>query len=282
MSLQQNKLKCPYCGASYKRSPGKERCPNCGQYNLGTSAAESAHTTLLDDVRDVETERIKTGPWDVCFGGGIVKSTTNLLGGEPGAGKSTLSLQFADVFTEITKREVLYLATEETMPEVKLRAVRLKVKNGKRIRLLSTIAGNEGLAMLDKILDTHKPAGIILDSLSGLTGHDLDMQVEFCKLVKTYSAKLDAPALIIDHINKDGDFAGLLELQHAVDCTLMFRVDSTRKIADTMTHPDGTILTIDKGLRTLETIKNRHGQAHVAIDLYMTERGLMQPPAGRK
>lgn len=260
MSLQPNKVKCHSCGAPYKRVYGRERCPSCGSYNLGASSPESLHTTLLDDVKDVETERIKTGPWDICFGGGIVRSTTTLLGGEPGAGKSTLSLQFADAFTENTKREVLYLATEETMPEVKLRAKRLQVRNGKKIRLLSTISGNEGLSMLDKILDTHKPLAMILDSLSGLTGEDLQMQVEFCKLIKGYAAKLDAPALIIDHITKDGDFAGLMQLQHAVDCCIMFTVQDSGPLKD---------------MRTLTTRKNRHGAAHVSVDLDMTERGLV-------
>jgi DNA repair protein RadA/Sms len=254
---------CIRCGCKFDDS--KRQCPKCLKWQPSAAVTLPGLTKLLSETDDQIIKRLATGPWDLCFGpankrdpNGIVVTSVTLIGGLAGAGKSTLSLQLSDRICALTKREVLYIASEEAVVEVRMRADRIGIKNKHLIRGLSTLTGSEALSQLDSILNTHKPCAIIVDSLPGLTGEDHNGAVELCKLLKAYSTKLEAPSLVIDHVTKTDDFAGLYKLQHAVDTTMTL-------------YPNEED-TEGGNPRTLQTLKNRFGQAFVSIELEMTER----------
>jgi len=222
-------------------------------------------TTLLSEVAVKPVQRIATGPWDICFGpandrdpNGVAVTSCNLIGGCPGAGKSTFSLQLSDALAKQTDRETLYICAEEDLDQVGDRAYRLGVSSLSKIRGMPTLSNPEALGQLESIILKHKPSAVILDSIEGLMGKDKDGAVELCKIFKGLTSKYRFPSFIIDHVTKVDDFAGLMSLQHA---------------------PDGTFTLFpeeqDGNVRVLETQKNRFGRAFVRCRMLMTERGLI-------
>lgn len=248
---------CKSCGS--KMMKGKSRCNNCGQWHIGPSDKQE-HVVRLNEAKDVSVERYLTGPWDEVFGGGIVKTSAVLIGAIPGAGKSTISLQIADSICEQTKRDILYIAAENHEGEIKSYADRLQIKNQEKMLILPSLGNYEGLHHFDSIIEKYKPAAMFLDSVIGLVGQDHDSALMICKVLKGYSVKSQSPVMIVDHVNKQEDFAGLMALQHEVDVLLTLLVDERT------------------GIRTLACpVKNRFGRTPVEIDLIMTEQGLKTP-----
>jgi DNA repair protein RadA/Sms len=204
---------------------------------------------------------IATGPWDACFGvsyvtkkAGIVVGSVNLVGGVPGAGKSTLSLQLANALARSLKKEVVYIAAEEDLLAVKERAKRLGLDSLHLIQGISALGGMQ--TELGGLLLQVRPSGIILDSLPGLGLETPEQGVEYVSALKGYAVELQCPIIVIDHATKADDLAGLLALQHAVDATLVMYV-----------NPDES--------RTLTPLKNRNGPCDVEVRLLMTEHGLV-------
>lgn len=260
MSAAQKKKKglraCNVCDFRFPETSAQ--CPSCGIWNIPKNIADgSDQTVLLSEVSAKPIKRILTGPWDKCFGGprredeGIVTTSVNLIGGVPGAGKSTMALQLADQIAESTNREIVYVGAEESAEEIKYRAMRLQLGNMDKIRVHPMGSSVD----LGGILISRKPSAIILDSLPGLIS-DPEQAVELCKRFKDYTVDLQCPALIIDHVTKEEDFAGLMALQHAVDALFILSRDE------------------DTGLRELKTIKNRFGPANVSVYMEMKEKGL--------
>jgi DNA repair protein RadA/Sms len=252
---------CSFCGRIFGKNLSK--CPRC-KTKAGSTSLDRGHTMLLSDAAGKPPARISTGPWDRCWGpangrdpDGIVTTSVSLIGGLRGGGKSTLSLQLCDNIAKKVGREVLYICSEEDIPEVQLRAERIKIACKHLIRGLTTTTGTESFGQLESILAQYQPCAIILDSIPGLMGPDQAGAVDLCKLMKTYSVKLKAPSILIDHVNKDGDFAGKEELQHTPDtCITLFPRPGQENV------------------RVLTTEKNRFGQAFVSVALEMTETGL--------
>lgn len=204
---------------------------------------------------------IPTGPWDKCFGvsyvtkkAGIVAGSVNLVGGVPGAGKSTLSLQLANALAQSLQKQIVYIAAEEDLLAVKERAKRLGLNSLHLIQGISALGGMQ--TELGALLLAVRPAGIILDSLPGLGLETPERGVEYCSALKGYAVELQCPIIVIDHATKADDLAGLLALQHAVDATMVMYV-----------NPDES--------RTLTPLKNRNGPCEVECRLRMTERGLI-------
>lgn len=237
----------------------RSQCPSCKFWNHDNpirlvDGQNSDQTVLLSDVTASTTSRIKTGPWDACFGGGVVRSSVVLIGGAPGAGKSTFALQLADGIAKVTKEEILYIAAEEANEPIKARAERLKLKNAKLIRLVPMGATSD----LKEIFLNRRPTAIILDSLSGIA-KDINEEVDMAEALKDYAVELNAPVLIVDHVNKQEEFAGLMELQHVVDTTV-------------------SLYPLYDEIREMITVKNRHGAANVVVRLQMTATGLILAP----
>jgi len=249
--------KCSHCGEDFPKD--KSRCTKCRQWNIERSYnPKDDGTMLLSDADDRTVTLIQTGPWDPCFGRrllddgkeefGIPQSSVTLVGGKAGAGKSTLALQFCESICSQTDGETLIVSVEEAAAQVKERGKRLKLKHMNRIRLV------RGDVELSDILHMRKPKGIIIDSLPKLCP-DMANAVEFCKRLKAYVEELMIPAIVIDHINKEEEFAGLEALQHEVDATLIFTV-----------YPDE--------VRELRSMKNRNAPSGVRVFFDMTDKGL--------
>lgn len=246
---KKNTRACAVCDHRFENSLSK--CPSCGHWNIPKITTDGTdQTILLSEVSSKPIQRISTGPWDKCFGGGIVTTSVALIGGVPGAGKSTMSLQLADTIAEITNREIIYVGAEESVEEIKDRAMRLNLTQMGKIRMYP-MGSNVDLGV---ILKNRKPSAIFLDSLPGLVS-DPEVAVELCKRFKEYAVELKSPVIVIDHVTKDEDFAGLMALQHAVDTLITLNRD-------------------DRGVRYLTTIKNRFGPANISVVLEMTEKGL--------
>ncbi len=230
MNATTHKLKpglrmCLYCSTPFPSMAGQ--CPSCRMHQAPQIAGKSTLsseglldlTVLMSDVDEGEIERYDIGDLNYCFGGGVAKTGVHLIGGAPGAGKSTKSLQICGTLIANNPGEMLYIAAEETVKEVTGRGRRLQIapEHMKRLRLLPISA----LGDIAGILLAMKPRGLIaavFDSLPGIVADNAEA-VTFCTSLKAYAVDLNAPMIVIDHINKQEDFAGLMKLQHAVDAT---------------------------------------------------------------
>lgn len=212
-------MKCVRC--NHELDEGKSQCPSCLKWNTAPRKADAQRVTFLSDVIGDEHKRYTSGFWDKTFSEppGIVTISANLLGGMPGAGKSTMALQMADGLaddddTEDKGRPILYLPTEETKGQIRPRAVRLGLKRMDRIAFLNDVTTD--LEDLGAIIKEYRPKAVILDSISGLTQSPQEA-VEFCEGLKKLTQEFEFPAIITAHITKNDDLAGLMKLQHAVD-----------------------------------------------------------------
>lgn len=250
---RKGKKRCDLCDAPM--SPLAMQCAACGKWHAPVTAPEGGDGTVLLDAAEIAPlERIATGPWDPCFGDGFVKGSVVLIGGSPGAGKSTLSLQLSDAVARVTGHEVLYVAAEERVGEIRARATRLELEHLGRMRMVPIVDGFTG-DLGDTIL-ARNPAAVVVDSVAALSGHDPAEAVKTAEKLKDYAAALNAPVLLIDHVTKGDDFAGLMTLQHAVDVLVTL-----------YPYVDG-----EPG-RELSSLKNRYA-ATTSVCFQMTEYGL--------
>jgi DNA repair protein RadA/Sms len=255
------KSHCARCGDPL--SAGGCMCRWCGYYNFsGVGGTYNKPLIRLGDATSADLRRVKTGPWDPVFGNGrvdgLVETSVTLIGAVPGCGKSTLALQACDKVIEDTGKDALFISSEQLIEEVKTYADRLQLKNTKKIVMIDTVGGLDELGNLEDIAKHVMPGIIILDSLPGLCGDNHDIAVEMCEVLKKgVSAKVKAPSIVVDHVTKAHEMAGLMGLQHAVDVlAIMDRDDETQ-------------------IRTIYTRKNRFGKAGERVHLQMVERGLI-------
>jgi DNA repair protein RadA/Sms len=254
--MRPQKQKCKLCGASMPAD--RLKCSECGKIQIEEPQGDNDGTFLLSEGDAKKVPRIETGVCDLIFGGGLALASVNLIGGAPGAGKSTFSLQLSDSICGITGREVMYIATEEIRAAIRERAERLKLKFLSKIRIVPV---KEGYAHnLSQAILARKPVAIILDSLPGMTGENDERSVELINNLKDHAIELMAPIVVIDHVTKADDFAGRMTLQHAVDglFTLFTR------------NPHGG------AERVMRVRKNRNGSDAVELCLQMTESGLIE------
>ena len=267
---------CSSCGMEFARWSGK--CPSCGEWNTleesiaqpqaqSRKAASAPSIGLLrerpvtlDSVDENDEVRYTTG-WselDRVFGGGIVKGSLVLIGGEPGVGKSTLLMQICQ--TLCSEGKVLYVSGEESARQLKLRAKRLNVSS-ENLLLLTETDVDTILAAVDQI----KPNLVIIDSIQTMHLAEVSSSTGSVTQVREsasrfqYSAKSgDISYLLIGHVNKDGAIAGPKVLEHLVDAVLLFEGDRT--------------LTF----RILRAVKNRFGSTNEIGVFEMQASGLEQ------
>ena len=242
MAKQKTVYVCSSCG--YESPKWNGRCPDCGEWNtleeamptaqLTRSAATSASAAVRDisdsikEINDIDAEdnevRWTTGldELDRVLGGGIVKGSLILLGGEPGIGKSTLLLQICQKLGE--DHTILYVSGEESLRQIKLRARRLGVDSGN----LYLVSENDCEAVCS-VIAKEKPEIAIIDSIQTMNIQALSSasgsvtQVRECTNLLMKTAKsLEIPMLIVGHVNKDGAIAGPKVMEHIVDCVLYF------------------------------------------------------------
>ena len=237
MAKQKTVYICSACG--YESAKWNGRCPDCGEWNTleeatpAVSAGGSSYSVrdISDSIREIseinaeDTEvRWSTGmeELDRVLGGGVVKGSLILLGGEPGIGKSTLLLQICQKLGE--DHTILYVSGEESLRQIKLRAQRLGVDSGN----LYLVSETDCEAVCN-VIAKEKPEIAIIDSIqtmniSSLTSASGSVtQVRECSNLLMRTAKsLEIPMLIVGHVNKDGAIAGPKVMEHIVDCVLYF------------------------------------------------------------
>ena len=223
---------CSNCGNESSKWFG--RCPACNEWNTcyeekinlkssGKSASKKTATTVkLDDVKKQDIVRTKTGfdELDRVLGGGLVKGSLTLLGGEPGIGKSTLILQICDKI----KREgqVLYVSGEESAQQIKIRADRLGIKNNDIVFL-----GETDIDVIEDAILKTNPKLVIIDSIQTMYSDEITSGPGSVSQVREITARImkmckqeEITTIIIGHVTKDGNIAGPRVLEHMVDTVL--------------------------------------------------------------
>lgn len=266
---------CSNCG--YESAKWNGRCPSCAEWNtfeeveVLTSKSSKGAVRKAADISDKIVElnsvdashdevRYKTGmnELDRVLGGGLVKGSLVLLGGEPGIGKSTLLLQICQFLGE--DHTILYVSGEESTRQIKLRADRLGV-NTENLYLL---AETDAEAICDTIT-SEKPEIVIIDSIQTMGIRDLSSaqgsitQVRECTNLFMRTAKSEEiPMLIVGHVNKDGAIAGPKVMEHIVDAVLYF--EGQRNMS----------------YRILRAVKNRFGSTNEIGVFEMADKGLYE------
>lgn len=262
---------CTDCGYETPKWLGK--CPACGAWNTiaeHTVAKESssparvvsvprAEACKVQDIAENQTRRIDTGNKELnrVLGGGIVPGSLILLGGEPGIGKSTLSLQLA--LTDNNLR-TLYVSGEESAEQIKMRAKRLGINNMECTVFTETLLEN-----IIAEIESLRPDMVIIDSIQTMSTDLVESsagsvtQIRECTAALLKVAKmLGISIFIIGHITKEGTIAGPKILEHIVDVVLQFEGDS------------------NNNYRILRGIKNRFGATFEIGVFEMLESGLKE------
>ena len=270
---------CTGCGEVSLRWLG--RCPSCGEWNTLTedvlreetstnaksrqqgrvlSGQQAAVATKLSEIdTNEEKSRIITGihELDRVLGGGIVLGSVVLLGGEPGAGKSTMLLQLCGAISE--EREVLYVTGEESIRQIKLRAKRLQVQEQH-----VSVSAESNIDEICALVEEQKPAFVVVDSIQTMYTPALSSSAGSVSQVKECSSRLlrvakelEIPIFIVGHVNKDGAIAGPKVMEHIVDTVLYFEGDKTLPY------------------RILRAAKNRYGSTNEIGMFDMTGIGLI-------
>ena len=280
---------CSNCGQESSKWIGK--CPSCGQWNTfkeiriagdtGSMAArtaahsvlshaESAHKnrpTVLRNISAQDEPRIDMYDEELnrVLGGGLVHGSIVLLGGEPGIGKSTLTLQ---TILHLPEKRILYVSGEESAHQLKLRANRItahlpQADNAATDNVL--ILCETSLERIFEHIRDVKPELLIIDSIQTIATEDVDSspgsitQVRECASALLRFAKTSGiPVLLIGHITKEGTLAGPKILEHIVDTVIQFEGDQHYMY------------------RILRSIKNRFGSTSELGIYEMQQTGLRQ------
>ncbi len=286
MAKEKTMYVCENCGQESAKWIGK--CPACGQWNtfkeikVATSSAKSgesrkglvkgssiqqaaagsgrvlrlseisAHDDPRIDMRDQELNRV--------LGGGLVPGSIVLLGGEPGIGKSTLSLQ---TMLNLGDKRVLYISGEESAHQLKMRAERLSASNAQLDHFL--ILCENSLESIFEHIKEVQPQLVVVDSIQTISTEDVESsagsiaQVRECASALLRFAKSSGvPVILIGHITKEGTLAGPKILEHIVDTVIQFEGDQHYMY------------------RILRSIKNRFGSTSELGIYEMQQTGLRQ------
>jgi DNA repair protein RadA/Sms len=222
-------------------------------------AMPKAEPRRVHEIEEHTTRRIDTGNSEInrVLGGGIVPGSLILLGGEPGIGKSTLSLQLALTNNNLT---TLYVSGEESAEQIKMRATRLGINNQECIIYTETLLENI-VAQIEEL----RPDVVIIDSIQTMATDMVESspgsitQIRECAATLLKVAKTSGIAIfIIGHITKDGSIAGPKILEHIVDVVLQFEGDGNHTY------------------RLLRGLKNRFGATYEIGVFEMRGNGLKE------
>ena len=262
---------CSNCGNEYSKWMGK--CPACGEWNtmvekevvtgkrpLAVSVPGAGRKPMpLKDVSTTAEDRVSLGSAEVdrLLGGGIVKGSLVLMGGEPGIGKSTLSLQIP---LSCPSLKVLYVTGEESVKQVKMRADRLGGDASNCLIYSETLMDN-----IIAEAEEAAPDLVIVDSVQTMYCQNVESTAGSVTQVKEVAAALlrfakgsGIPVILIGHITKEGAIAGPKVLEHIVDVVLQFEGENRGPY------------------RVLRSIKNRFGSTAELAVFEMTGAGLRQ------
>ncbi len=263
---------CSNCGQESPKWIGK--CPQCGEWNTFKELRVAAETSsfvssmsrkssgaqkpmLLKDISSQDEPRIDMGDEELnrVLGGGLVRGSITLLGGEPGIGKSTLSLQTVLQL----KRKILYVSGEESAHQLKMRAQRINENaNGNCLILCET-----SLESIFTCIKETVPELVVIDSIQTICTSDVESSPGSVAQVRECASRLlrfaktsGTPVILIGHINKEGTLAGPKILEHIVDTVIQFEGDQHYMY------------------RILRSIKNRFGSTSELGIYEMRQNGL--------
>lgn len=274
MAKSKTQFECASCGHVSAKWLGS--CPSCGEWNtyvekLSSSRKEVEHKAKVSGLETNETPKklseVETSEksrflsniteFDRVLGGGFLPGAYILIGGEPGIGKSTLTLQIAKSNPELS---ILYCAGEESAGQIKQRSQRLGVQSEKLLVYNET--------QVDKIIEEAQrvnPDLLIVDSIQTVYRTELSsmpgsiQQVKECAaLFQQLAKKKNITTIVIGHVTKEGDIAGPRVLEHMVDTVLQFEGDKNYTY------------------RLLRSLKNRFGPAQEVGVFQMNELGLTE------
>lgn len=283
MAKDKTAYVCSNCGYDSTKWIGK--CPSCGQWNTFkeirisgstsgfSSRSHSADTPLnnkisrpikLKDIPAIDDPRIDMHDSELnrVLGGGLVVGSMVLLGGEPGIGKSTLTLQ---TVLNLNDKSILYVSGEESAHQLKMRAERLCENTGKTLQDNITILCETSLNRIFEYANEINPEIVVIDSIQTIAMEEVESspgsitQVRECAASLLHFAKTSGiPVILIGHINKEGTLAGPKILEHIVDTVIQFEGDQHYMY------------------RILRSIKNRFGSTSELGIYEMRQNGLRQ------
>ena len=279
MAKARSQFVCQNCGTVHTRWAGK--CDGCGEWNTlveegtaggiggGPSGLRSARkgravtlTTLSGEIEEAPRIVSGIGELDRATGGGFVRGSALLVGGDPGIGKSTLLTQAAAALASKGYR-VVYVSGEEAVAQIRLRAQRL----GADQTPVELAAETNVEDILATIADGRRPDLLILDSIQTLWTNMADSapgtvtQVRACAQAMIRHAKSTGTAVVlVGHVTKEGQIAGPRVVEHMVDGVLYFEGDGGHHF------------------RILRTVKNRFGPTDEIGVFEMSDRGLREVP----
>ena len=267
---------CQNCG--YESSKWMGQCPGCREWNTfveetvsrqsrgGVSSSPGERRgrvlpTILAEVDVREEDKLVTGigELDQVLGGGIVRGSLTLVGGDPGIGKSTLLLQVCHNLAD-SGHNVLYISGEESLAQIKMRADRIGEFSSRMLLLCET-----NLETISEVIRSGKPEAVIIDSIQTMYNETVSAapgsvsQVRESTGVLLQLAKgLGVSVFIVGHVTKDGTVAGPRVLEHMVDAVLYFEGDR------------------HASYRILRGVKNRFGSTNEIGVFEMQEKGLAE------
>jgi DNA repair protein RadA/Sms len=267
---------CQNCGAAYGRWQGK--CESCGEWNTITEEQSGSATqprgpgkapgkgrpfqlqSLAGDTQDAP--RLATGlsEFDRVTGGGLVRGSVLLVGGDPGIGKSTLLIQVAAALARLGHRTV-YISGEEAVAQVRLRAERLKLADAK-VELASETSVEDIIATLST---GGLPRLVVIDSIQTMwtdtvesaPGTVTQVRASAQSLIR-FAKKSGAAVILVGHVTKDGQIAGPRVVEHMVDAVLSFEGEGSHQF------------------RIMRAVKNRFGATDEIGVFEMTGLGLSE------
>ena len=279
LAKEKTRFVCASCGYETARWLGC--CPDCGEWNTfeerkespapaGKTAQKAArfHTpgsteiVSLSMVDDSEEARTTTGneELDRVLGGGLVKGSVTLLGGDPGIGKSTLLLQVAGSLSQ--RSRILYVSGEESARQIKMRASRIGVPQ----KELYVLAENHVEGILEKC-ESMQPDTLIIDSIQTMVSEEsasapgsVSQVRQSAGAILRYAKSSGTAVFLVGHVTKEGSLAGPRVLEHMVDAVLYFEGDRQHEY------------------RLLRAVKNRFGSVNELGVFEMRREGMIPVP----
>ncbi|KQV43414.1 MULTISPECIES: DNA repair protein RadA [unclassified Rhizobium] len=275
MAKARTQFICQNCGTVHPRWVGK--CEGCGQWNtiveedpmggIGGGPGKTpkkgrpvALTTLSGEIE--EAPRIATGisELDRATGGGFVRGSAVLIGGDPGIGKSTVLMQAAAALARL-KHRVIYVSGEEAVAQVRLRAQRLGAAETDVLLAAETNVED----ILATLGEGKRPDLVIIDSIQTLWSDIVDSAPGTVTQVRTgvqamirFAKQTGATVVLVGHVTKEGQIAGPRVVEHMVDAVLYFEGDRGHHY------------------RILRTVKNRFGPTDEIGVFEMSDKGLRE------
>lgn len=273
MAKIKKKYVCQSCG--YETAKWLGKCPECTKWNTFVEEIDQKSTkkevfiidkssskpVSINSIESKEEERFTTdiNELDRVLGGGIVKGSLVLVGGDPGIGKSTLLIQVSSNVANLGKT-VLYITGEESESQIKMRAKRLGI-NSENLYIFA----ENNLSIIESYLESVNPELIILDSIQTVFSPEISSAPGTVSQIKEgtskfmkISKKMGISTFIVGHVTKEGSLAGPKLLEHMVDTVLYFEGERYNTY------------------RLVRAVKNRFGSTNELGVFEMRDLGLVE------